>query len=236
MSPRLHRLRARINKRLSRLIAPLAPEQAKYLAAMAYWHRRFADNGGEMSNAHYRFFCTEFFGLDKSDFDDLRLLDVGCGPRGSLEWADKAARRVGLDPLADRFRSLRTGAHAMEYVAAPAERIPFPDGYFDCVLAFNSLDHTADPAASMREMIRVLRAGGRLLAIVEVNHGPTRTEPHRLDPGFFAAFADALQTRDLRLYPVREDHNIYRSLREGEPDVPFDTARPAILAAHLVRV
>ena len=27
----------------------------------------------------------------------MRVLDVGCGPRGSLEWATMAARRVGID-------------------------------------------------------------------------------------------------------------------------------------------
>ena len=85
-------------------------------------------------------------------------------------------------------------------------------------------------------MIRVLRPGGRLLVIIEINHGPTPTELYRLKIGFLKSFADALQTRDLRLYSIREDHNIYRSLREGEPNVPFDTDHPAILAAHFVRV
>lgn len=231
----LYRQRARINSRLAHLIAPLAPERAKKLAAMAFWHRRFADENGELKHAHYHFFFTSFFGLDDADFGGSRLLDVGCGPRGSLEWAGNAARRVGVDPLAGRFGSLGTERHAMEYVAAPAERMPFPDGHFDCVSSFNSLDHTTDPARSMNEMIRVLRPGGRLLVIVEINHGPTPTEPHRLEIGFLEAFGHALSTRELRLYAIREDHDIYRSLREGVPGVPFATDRPAIAAAHLVR-
>jgi ubiquinone/menaquinone biosynthesis C-methylase UbiE len=223
-----------IKATMSDLIAPFAPEQAKYLATMAFWHNRFALEKGRMRNGNLDFFCTEFFGLAKSDFEGLRLLDVGCGPRGSLEWADNAARRVGIDPLANRFGSLGTRAHAMAYAAAPAESIPFPDASFDFVFCFNALAHTANPAASMREMSRVLCPGGHLLIIAPINQAPTRMRPHRLGMGFFDAFAGALHTRERRLYPMWSQA-LYRNLREREPDVPFDTDMPSILAAHFVR-
>ena len=29
--------------------------------------------------------------------------DIGCGPRGSLEWATMAAERVGLDPPVNKY-------------------------------------------------------------------------------------------------------------------------------------
>lgn len=51
-----------------------------------------------------------------------RVLDVGCGPRGSLEWADRARVRVGLDPLVDAYRELGVADHAMGYVAADPRR------------------------------------------------------------------------------------------------------------------
>ena len=40
----------------------------------------------------------KYFNLDKSFYKNKRILDVGCGPRGSLEWDDMALERVGLDP------------------------------------------------------------------------------------------------------------------------------------------
>ncbi len=74
-----------------------------------------------------------FFGLPLELYDGKRVLDLGCGPRGSLEWAERAAERVGLDPLADEYQRLHSREHAMTYVAAPAEAIPFPDSHFDVV-------------------------------------------------------------------------------------------------------
>jgi ubiquinone/menaquinone biosynthesis C-methylase UbiE len=39
---------------------------------------------------------------------------------------------------------LNGGLHGMTYVAARSEEIPFPEGYFDVVSSFNSLDHVDD--------------------------------------------------------------------------------------------
>ena len=100
----------------------------------------------ELSNAHYAWCFTDCFGLPLELYDGKRVLDVGCGPRGSLEWAERAAERVGLDPLADEYQRLHSREHAMTYVAAPAESIPFPDGHFDVVSTMNSLDHVDDLA------------------------------------------------------------------------------------------
>ena len=98
----------------------------KAAAELDYWRRRRAAEG-ELVGGHYHFFFTEHFELARAHYAGKAILDVGCGPRGSLEWAGGAARRVGLDPLADDYRELGIEAHAMEYVAAPAERMPLPD-------------------------------------------------------------------------------------------------------------
>jgi len=55
-------------------------------------------------------------------------LDIGCGPRGSLEWADMTKERYGLDPLANEYLKLGADKHKMKYVASGAEKIPFEDG------------------------------------------------------------------------------------------------------------
>ena len=47
---------------------------------------------------------------------------------------------------------------------ADATRLPFPDGVFDAVTALNVLYHLPDPVPALREVRRVLRTGGRLLA------------------------------------------------------------------------
>ncbi|WP_205752371.1 class I SAM-dependent methyltransferase [Cryptosporangium phraense] len=51
---------------------------------------------------------------------------------------------------------------------APAEALPFPDGVFDVVVSTLVLCTAGDPAASLDEVRRVLRPGGRLLLIEHV--------------------------------------------------------------------
>src|SRR5438067_97425 len=115
---------------------------------MAYWRSR-AQVEGTLDNSHYLALYTDMFGLDRSFYAEKRVLDVGSGPRGSLEWATDAAQRVGLDPLAEKYRELGIDDHGMDYVAVPAERIPFPKGHFDIVTSINSLDHVDDVAAAI---------------------------------------------------------------------------------------
>ena len=81
-------------------------------------------------------------------------MNIGCGPRGRLEWADITAQRVGLDPLVPAYLKLGADKHKMEYVASGSENIPFPDGHFDIVACLNALDHVDDLDATIREVKR----------------------------------------------------------------------------------
>jgi SAM-dependent methyltransferase len=185
----------------------------------------------EHERAHYEHFFTTFFGLTRADYAGTRLLDIGCGPCGSLEWATMASERVGLDPLADEYRKLTHDKHAMTYCAAPSEAIPFEDGHFDSVTAFNCLDHVDDVERTVREIKRVAR--GRVLLIVETGHIPTPTEPHRLDESIVEAFAPEFRVERARSFGVRVDHNLYASLLDEVPHVP---GKPGIFCARLERV
>ena len=68
-------------------------------AELNYWLGRYNDEKNVFINYHYEYFYTEHFHLAKEDFTGKRILDIGCGPRGSLEWADNALVRIGIDPL-----------------------------------------------------------------------------------------------------------------------------------------
>ena len=146
---------------------------------LSYWRERKAAEG-ELRAGHYEPIFTGLAGLERDFYAGKDMLDVGCGPRGSLNWADVARRRVGLDPLADDYRALGTDAHPMEYVAAAAESIPFEDASFDVVTSLNSLDHVDDLDATIAEIKRVLRPGGHLVLAVEVGHEPTWSEPQTI--------------------------------------------------------
>ncbi|MBV9550469.1 MAG: class I SAM-dependent methyltransferase [Alphaproteobacteria bacterium] len=183
----------------------------------------------EHERSHYEFFFTTFFGLTHADYAGKRILDVGCGPRGSLEWADMTAERVGVDPLADKYRALCDDRQKMTYRCAPSEAIPFPDGYFDSVSTFNSLDHVDDVDATIAELKRVTKSSGRILVIVEIGHAPTPTEPHFLDENLVTRFAP-FKPVGVRLFGVRADHNLYGSMHDK---VPYVKGEEGILAARL---
>ena len=104
--------------------------QAKEESELKYWKTR-KEEEDKLGNDHYKFFYTENFGLSDEFFEGKRILDIGCGPRGSLEWADMTAERVGLDPLADEYLKLGASEHNMRYVKAYSEAIPFDDNYFE---------------------------------------------------------------------------------------------------------
>ena len=197
---------------------------------MDYWSRRAAVEG-TLGNAHYERVFTAQFHLQRSFFDAKRVLDVGCGPRGSLEWATTAVRRVGLDPLVERYRELGIHRHAMDYVAAPAERMPFADASFDIVASLNSLDHVDDVDAAVAEITRVAAPGATWLLTVEVAPEPTATEPQSLAWDVADDVAGWTLQWSAR-NGLRPDHDIYASIDE---DRPYGGAGPGLLRARLKR-
>lgn len=54
-------------------------------------------------------------------------------------------------------------------VWCPAETLPFADGMFDVVTCLEALEFMTNPAAVLRELIRVLRPGGLLLFSQRIN-------------------------------------------------------------------
>jgi SAM-dependent methyltransferase len=188
---------------------------------------------GALRGDHYEAALTKSVGLERSFYTGKRILDVGCGPRGSLEWAEDAAERVGLDPLVPAYKRLGSGRHAMRYVAGTAERMPFPNDAFDVVTCFNALDHVEDVDAAAAEITRVTKAGGHLVLVTDVNHKPTRTEPQT----FGWEIVDRFRGWDL----VTERHlergdTVYDSLSAGVPyDFANESPRYGLLIAVLCR-
>ena len=204
----------------------------KERAELWYWRRNLRRSRGAFYNRHFERVFTNTFDLPASQFEGKRMLDIGCGPVGTLEWAGGAAERVGVDPLASRYLALNRGLQAMRYVEAPAERLPFKDGHFDIVSIFNALDHVEDTIAACREAVRVLRPGGDLLVIVEINHAPTVTEPHTLRADVLERFPGCAVVRS-RACAINGHHDVYGSIFENRAPAADDA--PSILCARLLK-
>jgi SAM-dependent methyltransferase len=103
-----------------------------------------------------------------------RVLDLGCGdgafgaarPRENIE-----VHGVDADPRAVAAASRHERAVLLDLDAAP---LPYPDGYFDAVLAKDIFEHVDDPGALARETHRVMRPGGAIVASVVM------ARPHRV--------------------------------------------------------
>ena len=195
-----------------------------------YWKLNLRKSGNKFYNGHFEYYYTDLFGLDPGYFTGKKILDIGCGPLGSLEWAKTAARRVGVDPLAEKYIRMNGGTQEMEYVRAGSEALPFEDGEFDVVSIFNALDHVENVDAAVSEAERVLASSGDLLLIVEIGHKPTLTEPHFLTEAILDDFAECI-VKGKWAFAVNDAHNLYGSIKNGIP--PSDPDEPAILCAHL---
>ena len=106
-----------------------------------------------------------------------RVLDVA-GGTGDLSLA--FARKVGKSGqvwLTDINKSmlingrdrLCDNGHMIPVAQCDAEKLPFPDDYFDCVTVAFGLRNMTHKDQALAEMYRVLRPGGRLL-VLEFSH------------------------------------------------------------------
>jgi SAM-dependent methyltransferase len=98
----------------------------------------------------------------------LRVLDVGCGDAALVvALAQRGARVTGVDVdpnvvSAGRARAAASGV-ASDILQGDIRALPFADDSFDIVLAVTVLCFVDDAGRAVREMIRVLHPGGRLI-------------------------------------------------------------------------
>jgi SAM-dependent methyltransferase len=95
----------------------------------------------------------------------LRILNIGCGTGGTVAMLERHGSVVNVDvsdeAIAYMARKGYPGTTKVEGV-----ELPFADGSFDLVAAFDVLEHIEDDVAALREWRRVLRAGGQVLVTV----------------------------------------------------------------------
>jgi SAM-dependent methyltransferase len=104
-----------------------------------------------------------------------QVIDIGGGAGLPARFMKADVAYVVVDPskiwsspewfeLGERFRQLGPKPN---FVDAPGEQLPFPDGDFDAALSLWTLNHVRDPAACLREMARVMKRGASARLVLE---------------------------------------------------------------------
>jgi ubiquinone/menaquinone biosynthesis C-methylase UbiE len=98
-----------------------------------------------------------------------RILDAACGngrhARFLLREADDDAMITAFDysqQMLHRARA-RLGSGRVSMIAADLTRMPYADASFDAVICGWVLEHLPDPKPGLKELARILSAGGKLL-------------------------------------------------------------------------
>ena len=183
-------------------------------AAPAY----LAEHGADLGSSDF-LWCPE--GLREADARLLgdvrgrRVLEIGCGSAPCSRWllregADVVALDLSAGMLASAAELNRSTGFVVPLVQGDAGALPFADASIDVACsAFGGLPFVADVEGALREVARVLRPGGRLVA--SVNHPMRWPFPDSPDP---------------------EDLRIVSSYFDRTPYVEIDDAGRTVYVEH----
>ncbi len=116
--------------------------------------------------------------------DGEAVLDVGTGPGSpaleAIPHVSPNGKITGIDfapsmIAAARRRAAELGVKNAEFIEMEAERLRFPDDTFDAAISRYAYPHFTNARLALKETLRVLRRGGRLVAAM---HGAADRNPY----------------------------------------------------------
>lgn len=142
-----------------------------------------------------------------------RILEVGAGTGLHARWflEHTSVMYTGIDVSREMLDVARERlADQMDRATltiGDAQRLPFPDRSFDAAFCTATLHHLGDPAGGIRELVRVVRPGGRVAAIepnwkypsvlVYTAITPAERNTFRISPARLEAWARAAGLSDV---------------------------------------
>ena len=152
------------------------------------------------------------------DLAGKRLLDLGAGVGNLWAYVSPGVQGYALDISATGIARAAARFPGLTVSVSVSEFLPYPDGFFDMVIAADTIEHTFSPSRTVREIQRVLRPGGVLGASFPIPNSLRKWSYNRLLRG----------RPDLRLLFRLARVVVKRTLLFGRPDFqPIDRDRSA---------
>jgi ubiquinone/menaquinone biosynthesis C-methylase UbiE len=182
-----------------------------------HWHSRYLQQASW--TRELRAYLLDSAGIERAQ----RVLEVGCGTGAILgDLAHYAGSRPGrqlaihgVDTDLQALNRARVNAPAAILTRGDARRLPLSDGCFDITCCHFLLLWLSDPLIAIREMRRVTRASGHVLALAEPDYTAREDGPAGLaylgtlqmralleqgaDPGIGSHVADLFDSAGLRI-------------------------------------
>jgi ubiquinone/menaquinone biosynthesis C-methylase UbiE len=164
-----------------------------------------------------------------------RVLEVGVGTGISLPQYASNTRIFGIDISAAMLRKAKTrvaelGLKNVEGLAVmDAEKLDFPDGSFDVVMAQYVVTAVANPEATLDEFARVLRPGGEVILLSRGQRRRRNAPLHRATDS--TGGASARLAHGIRVVALRPMGRSKR--RDGTGGAPSGAAVRTFLADSL---
>lgn len=129
--------------------------------------------------------------LGKENLKDKTLLDAGCGTGLFTKRAIERYAKVTSIDIAPKLVELTKRKNpSTNAIEASLLQLPFEDNTFDYVISSDVIEHTTNPYDATKELIRVLKPGGKICITV----------PNRTFWFFSVKIANLLKIRDYQGY------------------------------------
>jgi SAM-dependent methyltransferase len=143
---------------------------------MMDWHKRFVQQAAWTSEL--RIYLFKHAGMETA----LKVLEVGCGTGAILADLSTPAAIHALDREPARLKEAHIHAPRATLICGDALSLPYESAIFDITFCHFLLLWVRDPLQALREMQRVTRPGGNLLALAEPDYCARVDKPDVLAP------------------------------------------------------
>ena len=143
---------------------------------------------------------------------DVTVLDIGCGTGTALRFAAEKVVNgslIGIDPVPRMVEIAREqtndhpAANRITFQEGSAEDLPLNTNVADFVFAFDSIDHWTDLNRGLSEVLRVLKPGGTLVVVKDLEVPAAKKRIAELKTKLESSSFSILDQRDMNKEGIR---------------------------------